>query len=170
MGEAVRDVTVAHRPFRLGRTAVEGALAGVLAEPAKSHYVVVGGRRYPPKQVIAVVTGLPRSAFTSHQALRVLRNLGFNAGRQATSTAGARSTVSQPPGSPPAGSEVRRRPSAEALEPHVGEWVAVRGSEVLVGARSVREVVSWLSSHRQTADGMFRVPRDRVEASGAAPR
>ncbi len=170
MGEAVRDVTVAHRPFRLGRKAVEGALAGELAEPVKSHYVVVGGRRYPPKQVLAVVTGLPRSAFTTHQALRVLRNLGLNVGREVTSTAGARSTVSRPPGAPAAGTDVRRRPSAEALEPHVGEWVAVRGTKVLVGALTVREVVSWLSSHRQTADGMFRVPRDRAEASGAAPR
>jgi len=51
----------------------------------------------------------------------------------------------------------------------VGEWVAIRGTEVLVGAPSAREVVGWLSEHRQHADSMFRVPGGALEASGVAP-
>jgi hypothetical protein len=61
------------------------------------------------------------------------------------------------------------RPSAEVLEPFVGQWVATKGPEVLVAAEDPREVVSWLTEHRQQADSMFRVPRDEVEASGLAP-
>lgn len=180
MIETTRDVTVAHTPFRLHQLAVRSAMAGVLAEPLKDHYVVIDGRRYPPKQVLAVVTGLRRSSFTSHQALRILRNLGFSEGRQAARVADVRPPVGEPL---PAAAEqtavrqrpsapltaVRQRPSAEALEPHVGEWVAVRGTEVLVGAPSAGGVVSWLNRHHQKADSMFRVPRDELEASGVAP-
>lgn len=33
----------------------------VLPEPIHQHYVVVGGRRYPPKQILTCVTGLDRA-------------------------------------------------------------------------------------------------------------
>jgi len=146
-------------------------MTGLLPDPVRDHYVVIDGRRFPPKQVLGVVTGLSRSEFTSHQALRVLRNLGFGAGRRSvTAVPETRrpASLTTPPAerSPPA---LRRRPTAEALAPYVGEWVAIWETEVLVGAPSAGEVVGWLNEHRLRADSMFRVPRDRLEASGAAP-
>jgi hypothetical protein len=32
------------------------------------HFAVVNGRRFPPKQVISLVTGLDRADFNMHQA------------------------------------------------------------------------------------------------------
>ena len=61
------------------------------------------------------------------------------------------------------------RPSAEALEPFIGQWVATKGPEVLVAAPDPRVVVAWLAEHGQQADSMFRVPREEFEASGLAP-
>src|SRR5215475_2754736 len=62
---------------------VETALDGVLPEPIHEHFVVINGRRWPPKQVLALVTGLDRADFTTHQARRALARLGFPAGRAA---------------------------------------------------------------------------------------
>ncbi|HMD25560.1 MAG TPA: hypothetical protein VKH61_15795, partial [Streptosporangiaceae bacterium] len=49
------------------------------------HFVVINGRRWPPKQVLALVTGLDRADFTTHQARRALTRLGFPAARAASS-------------------------------------------------------------------------------------
>jgi len=43
----------------------------VLPDPVREHYVVVRGRRYPPKQVLACVTGLDQADFTRHEARRI---------------------------------------------------------------------------------------------------
>jgi hypothetical protein len=165
MSETSRTVIVARRRFELRASGVERAMQGVLPEPLKDHFVVVGPRRYPPKQVLSRVTGLDRAEFTTHHARRILTGLGFPAGRRPA---------------PPARDAARRvgrdsatmgaRPSAETLEPFVGQWVATRGPEVLVAAPEPRAVVSWLAEHGQSADSMFRVPRDAFEASGVAPR
>ena len=48
----------------------------MLPELAREHYVVVGGQRFPPKQVVACATGLNRAEFTSRQAGRILEQLG----------------------------------------------------------------------------------------------
>ncbi|UGT55207.1 hypothetical protein [Nocardia asteroides] len=53
------------------------AISRVTPEPISEHWVVVGGDLYPPKQVYQLITGLPRSAFTSHRALSELRKLGL---------------------------------------------------------------------------------------------
>ncbi|MFC9473383.1 hypothetical protein ACFTS5_14485 [Nocardia sp. NPDC056952] len=47
-------------------------------EPIREHWVVVANKRYPPKQVYQLITGLPRSAYTSHRALAALRRLGLS--------------------------------------------------------------------------------------------
>jgi hypothetical protein len=169
MAETKRTMVIAHRRFELGPSEVERGLRGVLPEPVREHYIVVNERRYPPKQVVALVTGLDRSEFTTHHARRILTGLGFPAGRR-------RSARERAPSEPRPGARRRRggdgvnaRPGAEVLEPFVGQWVATRGPEVLVAAEDPRQVVSWLAEHRQQADSMFRVPRDEVEASGLAP-
>jgi hypothetical protein len=60
---------------------------------------------------------------------------------------------------------------AEALRPHMGNWVALAGpTEVIVAAGSPQEVLAWLALHERRAPyGMFRVPVSFPEAEGAAP-
>lgn len=149
----VRDaiaVTVAGSRFELDPASVEERVSGVLPDPVRDHFVVVNGRRFPPKQVITLVTGLDRADFTTHQARRILRRLGFVAGRKATKA----------PADPPP------RPDddggAEVLRPYIGKWVALKDEEVVVAADTPEEVVDWLERNDVYSDIMFRVP-DRPE-------
>ena len=165
MSETTRHVNIAGKPFALQASQVERSMRTVLPEPLNDHFVVIGRHRYPPKQVLSEVTGLDRAEFTTHHARRILTGLGFAAGRR--SSAPARGEAARPEGRDRAA--VSARPSAETLEPFVGQWVATRGPEVLVAAPDPRAVVGWLSEHRLKADSMFRVPSNEFEASGLAP-
>ena len=153
-------MVIAGQRFRLERAAIAKAMKKALPEPLNQHYVVIAGRRYPPKQVIAEVTGLDRADFTTHQARRVLLRLGFPAAR----------TTRKPQisGKRPrrAGREVRR---SDQLRPYIGQWVATLGDDVLVAADSPAEVVGWLAEHGKTAESMFRVPESDAAAGGVAP-
>jgi hypothetical protein len=128
------------------------------------HYVVVRGRRFPPKQVLSCVTGLDRADFTTHQARRILKRLGFVAARVERDEAERRPGLDD-------GLEPRGGRQADALRPFVGQWVALAGpTEVLVAADSPQEVLAWLARHERRARyGMFRVPRSAADAEGAAP-
>src|ERR1700683_3416519 len=75
------DMTVSGHQYSLDSRGVEVALQGALPEPILEHFVVISGPRGPPKQVLALVTGLDRADFTTHHARRVLTRLGFPAGR-----------------------------------------------------------------------------------------
>jgi hypothetical protein len=161
-------MTVSGHQYELDPWGVEAALDGVLPEPIHEHFVVINGRRWPPKQVLALVTGLDRADFTTHQARGALIRLGFPAGRAAgrrephPTDLPSRSVASGATGPPNA--------LAEALRPFIGLWVAVRGDEVLVAAASPKEVVAWLSRHRQRAQSMFRVVDSEQAITGAAPQ
>lgn len=154
--------TVAGEKFELERGTIERCLRDLLPDPVHEHYVVVQGRRFPPKQVLSCVTGLDRADFTTHQARRVLRRLGFVA---------ARATHERDPVRAEGGDGSRGGGQAEALRPHIGKWVALAGpTEVLVAADSPQEVLAWLARHERRAPyGMFRVPVSPAEAEGAAP-
>jgi hypothetical protein len=159
--------TVAGHDFELERAAVEGTLERELPDPVLEHYVVVCGRRYPPKQVVARVTGLDRADFTTHQARRILMRLGFvaaRASRPAPTQAQRERDNDEGANGPLHGRQ------AAALEPYTGKWVALGGpTEVLVAADSPQDVLAWLSKHGRQASGMFRVPAELAEAEGAAP-
>jgi len=165
----MRTMTVSGRKYDLDSSAVEDALRGALPEPIREHFVVVNGRRWPPKQVLALVTGLDRADFTTHQARRALTRLGFPAARAASSQAPRSPGASR---SGPAAGPAAGEPQAlvEALRPFIGLWVAVRGDEVLVAAPSPKEVVAWLAQHGQRAQSMFRVPDSEQAVTGAAPQ
>jgi|GEM_PF-508095 len=161
----IRDVaqfTISGHDFELDRDRVEDAVGRQLPDPVREHYVVVHGRRYPPKQVISCATGLDRADFTTHQARRVLMRLGFQA---------ARVTHEQNPpeatGEGPYGGR-----QAAALAPFVGKWVALASpTDVLVAADTPQEVLGWLARHNRRASyGMFRVPASLYEAEGLAPQ
>ncbi len=164
-------MVVSGHHYDLDPQGVEAALEGVLPEPIHEHFVVINGRRWPPKQVLTLVTGLDRADFTTHQARRALTRLGFTAGRAAASR--AHHPAGRPAGaSPPAASGAAGPPAmlAEALRPFIGQWVAVRGDEVLVAAASPRDVVAWLARHHQRAQSMFRVVDSEQAITGAAPQ
>lgn len=166
-GTSPRTVTIAKRRFELRRARVERMMRQILPEPITSHYVVIGPRRYPPKQVIGVVTGVDRADFTSHQARRILMGLGFPVGRRALPEAGPEG-IEQ--GTSAVASFARRSGGlAETLRPLRGQWVAIKDDELLVAASTPREVVGWLARHNRRADSMFRVPEDELALAGAAP-
>lgn len=152
---------IAGKAFDLDRTSVEAAVAAELPDPILEHYVIVGGRRYPPKQILTLVTGLDRADFTTHQARRILKRLGFVAARAVR----GQSTTPESDDTAPGG------PQAQALAPYVGQWVALAGpTDVLVAADTPQEVIAWLAKHERRAPyGMFRVPTRERESEGAAP-
>lgn len=173
-----RVVTVARQRFEWGHDEVESKMRDVLPDAITSHYVVVGGRRYPPKQVIGELTQIDRADFTTHQARRILMGLGFVVGRQprqaliedvATSEEYVDPAHESPVRTGSDGVGIVARPDSAALQPHVGKWVATRGVHVLFADADPNVVVGWLAANRQRADSMFRVPTTEFEAGGAAP-
>lgn len=153
--------TIAGSSYDLERHAVEEAVNGSLPEPIHEHYVVIRGRRYPPKQVLTCVTGLDRADFTTHQARRILKRLGFVAARATEASAESEGLGEGP----------HDGRQAAALAPHAGKWVALaEPTEVLVAAATPQEVLAWLAKHERRAPyGMFRVPESIREAEGTAP-
>jgi hypothetical protein len=162
-------MTVSGRKYELDHGGVEMALRGVLPEPIREHFVVINGRRWPPKQVLALVTGLDRADFTTHQARRALTRLGFPAARAVRREvpAGVKpADLSRPSGAADLGQESL----VETLRPFIGLWVAVRGDEVLVAAPTPKDVVAWLAQHGRRAESMFRVTDSEQAIVGAAPQ
>jgi hypothetical protein len=168
----VPAMTVSGHRYELDSRGVQAALEGVLPEPIHEHFVVINGRRWPPKQVLALVTGLDRADFTTHQARRALTRLGFPAARALRSREHHMRAVQAtgPSGPAAGGTGGTPRTLVEALRPFIGLWVAVRGDEVLVAASSPNEVVAWLAQHGQRAQSMFRVPDSDQAITGAAPQ
>ena len=154
--------TIAGQTFELERAAIERAAEQLLPDPVREHYVIISGRRYPPKQVISSATGLDRADFTTHQARRVLKRLGFTAARKAPDE----EAVDDAGGRGPYGGR-----QAAALVPYMGKWVALASPvDVLVAADTPQEVLAWLARHERRASyGMFRVPATLAEAEGVAP-
>ncbi len=78
---------MAKGPFRLAglqytleRAEVEERLQHVEPKAIDTYYVSVNGKNYPPKQVMAVALNKPLASFTTMEAIRVLKNLGFELG------------------------------------------------------------------------------------------
>jgi hypothetical protein len=155
---STRHVTIAGKPFELRRGDILKMLRDVEPEPIFSHFVVVGSRRFPPKQVIGQITGLDRVDFTTHQARRTLLRLGFTAGR--------RGSASRPTNRR---TEAPEESLAEQMRAFTGEWIAIKGDEILHASSTPQALVRWLGNHGQKADSVFRVPEDDLAANGLAP-
>jgi hypothetical protein len=158
-----RQVRIAGQPFRLSDRDVLRAMRSLDPEPITSHFVVVGSRRFPPKQVIRAVTGLDRADFTTHQARRTLMRLGFAAGRRIPEEQPNRSRAAEP-SSTSAGTAL-----ADRLLQLPGQWVAIRGADILHASPTPQDLVGWLSAHGQKADSVYRVPDSEASATGLAP-
>ncbi len=68
---------VGGRDFNESKRNVELAMRGEDPESLQKYAVEVNGVNYPPKQVLATVTGWERTSFTTMEAQRVLKKLGF---------------------------------------------------------------------------------------------
>ena len=148
--------TVGGCRFEFDRGLIESVLETVEPEPGKEHYVVIKGRRFPPKQVLAIVTGLDRADFTTHQARAVLRRVGFGVYRRSGQVVPAVAGHQGPRG----GAE------AALLQAHLGQWVAQDGLEILFAAQDVQTVLAWLRRHGRRAR-VWRVPTS-PDAAGSA--
>jgi hypothetical protein len=95
-----RIFVVGGRELDLDMNKVLDKMHSVEPEPIRDHLVEIGDTEFPPKQVLATVTGWDRQSFTTMEANRVLTRLGFNCCR-----AGSRSN--DQPASGPESSEHR---------------------------------------------------------------
>jgi hypothetical protein len=80
-----RRMVVGGRELDLTTNDVLRKMRDVQPEPIRDHLVEIGNAEFPPKQVLATVTGWDRQSFTTMEANRVLTRLGFNccrSGRQ----------------------------------------------------------------------------------------
>ncbi len=71
---------------------VTTALRGHRPGPVRTHWVELGGARWPPEQVVALATGLDPGRFDSHSALTALGRLGLPTGE-----VGLTGSLGQPP-------------------------------------------------------------------------
>ncbi len=69
--------TVGGKSFDLTKEQVVNAMKDVPADNVQKHIVEIDGQAFPPKQVFATVTGRERQTFTTMEAQRVLKRLGF---------------------------------------------------------------------------------------------
>jgi hypothetical protein len=70
-------VTVGGRSIELTREAVVARMRSEEPEPLREHLVEVSDNAFPPKQVLATLTGWDRQTFTTMEAQRVLTKVGF---------------------------------------------------------------------------------------------
>lgn len=69
--------TLSGETFTVSHAEVEDLVKHVAPRPQEKYGVKIGGRYYPPKQVVGVALGLPVARFTTMDATRILGNLGF---------------------------------------------------------------------------------------------
>jgi hypothetical protein len=74
---AMARMIVGGRVLDLSLAEVAHKMQGVQPEPIREHLVELFGTVYPPKQVLATVTGWDRQSFTTMEAQRVLNRIGF---------------------------------------------------------------------------------------------
>ena len=70
-------LTVAGQQIDVDPADVRSTACAHHPEAIQRHWVDVEGTRFPPKQLFQLCTGIPRSDFISHQALKVFQRLGF---------------------------------------------------------------------------------------------
>lgn len=69
--------TLRGRTFEKRREDFVKAVKGLEPGRVQKYSTLVGGKRYPIRQVLAAVTKLPAIAITSQDAYRVLEKVGF---------------------------------------------------------------------------------------------
>lgn len=139
---------ISGRAFEFDAAQLEALSRDLEPEPIRTYVVTIGGRRFPPKQVLAAATGLDRGDFISTQARSILQRLGFPVARRQAAV-------------PPTEQPGARRGQADLLRPHRGRWVAVAWdwSEVVAVADTPLEVVAAMRA-RGRSGTVLGVPLD----------
>lgn len=73
----MREFIIRGERFEIDNTKIKNALNGVEPEPIRKYFVEINKIRYPIKQVITQVCGIPKLGFTSMDAYHVLHKLRF---------------------------------------------------------------------------------------------
>ena len=76
---------VGGREFDFRKDEVIRTMCNVESEPIREHFVVIGEEPFPPKQVLAELTGWDRQSFTTMEATRALTRAGFTCQRRVNS-------------------------------------------------------------------------------------
>jgi len=63
--------------LRMSKADVEEELAGHDPEPITKYFVNIGGKEYPIKQVVSLLFGKSKMDFTTQEAYRVLKKMGY---------------------------------------------------------------------------------------------
>ena len=71
------EFTLAGRKVDLNSATITDRMQGVEPEIVRTHAVEIDGKRYPVKQVLSAITGIPKADFNSHQARQILRRIGL---------------------------------------------------------------------------------------------
>ncbi len=71
------EFTLGGTRYRTSRRTFVERLATVTPAPIAKYSVEIGDRRYPIKQAVGEALDAPRLEFTTQEAVRVLRRLGF---------------------------------------------------------------------------------------------
>jgi hypothetical protein len=77
MGDEVVRFKLRGKVHSLTRTKVEEAVEHAAPGEVDTYFVTVGGKKYPPKQVLSLALGVSPSDFISTDATRTLMKLGF---------------------------------------------------------------------------------------------
>jgi hypothetical protein len=75
--EATITFTLRGKTFDKRKEDFVKAAKGLAPGRIQKYSAVIGGKRYPIRQVIAAVTNLPSIAITSQDAYRILEKFGF---------------------------------------------------------------------------------------------
>jgi len=73
----MQDCILRGNTYRSSNGEIERLSKNVEPDPVRKYYIEVSGRRYPIKQPIELITGLPRIAYTAMDAYRILSRCGF---------------------------------------------------------------------------------------------
>lgn len=76
------DFTLRGERYSLTRDLVVESISGAVPREIKRYYVEIEGTRYPVKQVFELATDLSPADFTTHDAIRILKKLCFEIGRE----------------------------------------------------------------------------------------
>ncbi len=76
--ESATTFTLRGRTFEKRRADFAQAVKDMAPGRIQKYSVVIGGKRYPIRQVLAAVTNIQAIALTSQDAFRVLERFGFS--------------------------------------------------------------------------------------------
>lgn len=162
------DFMLNGRTISLDAETVRTRVTAAPADPIRTHWVEIDGRRWPPKQAFRIATRLNDEPFISHFALRVFQRLGFST----SPIPGASSHIEESPvkvsaPTPSVHSDTdaleafRRLDAFLATNALTSTLAALEGQLEGVGRSSVEDVVSASGFDEDLVDSAL-VVRERV--------